>query len=198
MPTKYRSLSALNRAMSSADPLPMGNGREMVRYMGGTRRATQILSGLDHSPKPSEYRSQDKWRADWLRWRDASRQAQRWAKGERGRTKTPMTEAQKRRAQAANRETKRVANRGKHLVARVTALISVESGGDPRAYSRTRSLPKSAGEGFAIPNGSQVLDLYRRGQTTQARDALDVGMIEAAGMPDETMIEKPQWELWLE
>lgn len=190
------------RALAASDPVP-ANGPALVSYMGGTTEATRVLSGLDRRPTPAERRADPAQEANYKRWRAASRQAQRWAKGEHGGTTDVgrhLDSKQRRRAQAINRERKRIGARAAGIRAQVTARIVIKSGAAGlRTDSRKRSiLHDPSGSIGVLVNDPEIMDAILAGDTATAGELLHEAFLSAASMPEETSLEAPQWVLWVD
>lgn len=190
------------RALTRAEPMPRNDGAELVRYMGGTREATRVLSGMDRGPTAAERRADPEGtRAAYLAWRDASRQAQRWAKGERGTKRDPvgqLSEAQKRRARNENRTRRRAAAAGAGIRAQLTARIVIVSTGSGRRDSRARSITNGLDgrPGVLVEGSPEILQALADGDTELAAELLHEGFLDGAGMPEDTELEGASWTLW--
>lgn len=198
------------RALRSADPVP-ANGPALVRYMGGTKRATQVLSGLDRGPTAAERRADPEGtKGAYDRWRAASRQAQRWAKGERGAVKDvskELDDRQRRAAQAENRDRKRREAGAAGIRAQlVDTRIVIVSGKAGRRDSRRRSIlhdPDDGRRGVLVEDHVALLAAVEAGELEEAAKLLADGFLERCGLPglalDDgagTSLDAPQWILW--
>lgn len=179
--------------------------------MGGTAEAARVLSGMDGPPPTSLRRSDpEQYEQERKRWRAASRQAQRWATGERGTkgdTARSLDPRQRRQAQAVNRDRKRAAAWGGGIRAQlVDTRIVIVSGRAGRRDSRRRSIlhdPDDAQRGVLIEDHTTVLELVEAGELEEAAELLADGFLERAGLPGlaldggaGTTLEGPQWILW--
>lgn len=189
------------RALTRADPVPH-EGPAIVRYMGGTGQATRVLSGLDGPPPPALRRTDpERYAEQSRRWRSANRQAQRWAKGQTHKDPQQyLTPAQRRRAQAGNRERKRTAARVAGIRAQVLdTRVVIPSSGRGRTDTRTRSiLHDPAGQLGVLVNDPDILQAVLDGDTEAAAELLHAGFVDAAGMPEETELHAASWVLWVD
>jgi hypothetical protein len=193
--------SAALRSLTRSAPVPE-HGRELVEYMGGTKRATQILAGMDRGPTAAERRADPEGtRQAYNDWRAASRQAQRWAKGERGSKRNAAAEldaAQRRRAQAENRSRRRAAAGGAGIRAKLTARIIIASAGSGRRDSRHRSISngRDGRPGVLVEGSAEIMQALADGDTELAAELLQEGYLEGAGLPEFTELELTDWDLW--
>lgn len=185
MPSAERAL----RGLTSAAPVPT-SGRALVEYMGGTAQAARILSGMDGPPPPAMKRADpERYEADRKAWRAASRQAQRWAKGERGASRPQLDPRQRRAAQAVNRSRRRAEARV-GITATLTGRIVIVSGRSGRRDSRQRTIHR-----VEVADPSAIMDALAEGDTDLAAELLMEGFLEGAGMPAETEAFGASWEL---
>lgn len=184
-----------------AGPVPRG-GAEVVEYAGGRTELVRTLTGRDHAPKRSEFRTSEAYEDARRSWRSTSRRVQRWSTEAGQRRAAPaLSPAEKGRVRrAANKaRLERLGRTG--LWARLRARVTVATGNAGRkADSRVRDLP-SGGPGVFL-DGEDVRaileELDEQGKEAAAEDFLTL-FLDNYGMTADVEVDDVMWlKVWLD
>lgn len=187
--------AALEGGIFDPGPVP-SSGAELVKYAGGKAALTRQLSGMNGPPRRADYADPMAYKAASVKWRSASRRAQRAddsgkpGKQRRGVSKTTLSPEQRGRVREAaeDRKLSQAVRRG--MRARMKArLVAPSPNLRGRQDERTRTVPAS-GPGVLIP-GDVVAEIMRDledGDDGRAAYLFMGAFFEAYGAP-ELMVE---------
>ena len=188
------------RALDDPGEVP-SNGRELVRWAGGSDQLVRDVSGMSGPPRRASYSSDEAFRAARTRWNSTRRRVQRYAAGEgkqqRGGRRVMLSEQQRARVResAVDRKFSRFVSRGMRV--RMYARIKVDSPGSRRADTRTREMPAGGPGVFIDP---ETTDWIMRGAEEQGEQEgwrrLVVAFLDEYGV-DDADIEAVEWiKVW--
>lgn len=201
----------LAQSLVAAEP-PSEPGA-LVEYAGGHRAFTEAMTGLDHSPRRSEYpegqRGAERYAADYKSWRSTYRRAQRAdPSGKEGKQRrgtvegVKLTPAQRQRLRAAatGRKVEKMRKRGMRV--RMHAKMKRKSPGKRGEPARWREIPTGPGVLLEPEHAADILQLIRAGEHDAAVAAFRDDVLDSyfgrGGAEAWNIEDVDQLEVWAE